>query len=274
MANTTSRKSTAPAKKAGSADQYFSRAVSKSLEVLELLQSSGKPMGLHQIALCIQLSKTSTFRLLRTLEASGCLVTAGAGEYQLAVGIHSVVPTLWLARLLRVAGARMQELTHNLGETVSLAALFDNRMEVVAVIESPQVIRMSNVVGHILPPNSSSLGKVITAFQTDELRKKLLQSYGFYRFTEHTITDQLKLQEELARVREQQFATDREESVPHGICFGVPIFNAGKEVKVALSTSFPKARVRDKEHEKAIVSALRAASDQISKALYFPSEAE
>jgi DNA-binding IclR family transcriptional regulator len=274
MANTTSRRPTAQLKKAGSGDQYFSRAVSKSLEVLELLQSSGNAMGLHQIALCIQLSKTSTFRLLRTLEASGCLVATGAGEYQLAVGIHSVVPTLWLARLLRVAVARMQELTHHLDETVSLAALFDNRMEVVAVIESPQVIRMSNVVGHILPPNSSSLGKVITAFQTDELRKKLLQSYGLYRFTEQTITDQMKLQEEFARVREEGFATDREESVPHGICFGVPIFNAGREVKVALSTSFPKARVRDEAHEQAIVAALRATSEQISKALYFSAEAE
>ena len=190
------------------------------------------------------------------------------------MGIHSVVPTLWLARLLRVAHDRMQELNRNLGETVSLAALFDNRMEVVAVIESPQAIRMSNVVGHILPPNSSSLGKVITAFQSDALREKLLQSYGSYRFTKHTITDRMDLQEEYARVRKASFATDREECVPDGICFGVPIFNTRHEVKVALSTSFPKARVRDAEHEKAIVSALRSASEQISAELYLSPDAK
>ena len=34
----------------------------------------------------------------------------------------------------------MQELNTQLRETISLAALFDNRVEVVAVIESPQII--------------------------------------------------------------------------------------------------------------------------------------
>ncbi len=228
-------------------------------------------MALHQVAQCIQLSKTSTFRLLRTLEASGCLLATGYGEYQLAAGIHSVVPTLWLARLLRVAQSPMQELSHSLGETVSLAALFDNRMEVIAVIESTQVIRMSNLVGHILPPNSSSMGKVIAAFQTDAIREKLLQSCGLYRFTERSITDRLELQKEYARVRKEKFATDREESVPDGICFGVPVFNAAGEVKAALSSSFPKVRVRDAEHEKAIVNALRQTSKLISSDLYFSS---
>jgi DNA-binding IclR family transcriptional regulator len=261
---TATRKSVESAKKSSGGSQYLSRAVSKSLKVLELLQSARSPMGLQEIARHIQLSKTSTFRLLRTLEAAGCLVSVGSGEYRLAPGIHSVVPTLWLARLLRVASLRMQELNNYLRETVSLAALFDNRVEVVAVIESPQIIRMSNVVGHILPPNASSLGKVIAAFQSQEQREKLLRSYGFWHFTEHSITDPAKIQEEFSRVLADKFATDREESVLDGICFGVPVFNASGEVNVALSSSAPKMRVRDQEHEKAIVAALRATAENIS----------
>jgi len=262
--DTATRKSVESAKKSSGGSQYLSRAVSKSLKVLELLQSARSPMGLQEIARRIQLSKTSTFRLLRTLEAAGCLVSVGSGEYRLAPGIHSVVPTLWLARLLRVATVRMQELNNQLRETVSLAALFDNRVEVVAVIESPQIIRMSNVVGHILPPNASSLGKVIAAFQSHEQREKLLRSYGFWHFTEHSITDPAKIQDEFTRVLADKFATDREESVPDGICFGVPVFNSSGEVNVALSASVPKMRVRDREHEKAIVAALRATAENIS----------
>jgi DNA-binding IclR family transcriptional regulator len=262
--DTATRKSVESAKKSSGGSQYLSRAVSKSLKVLELLQSARSPMGLQEIARRIQLSKTSTFRLLRTLEAAGCLVSVGSGEYRLAPGIHSVVPTLWLARLLRVATVRMQELNNQLRETVSLAALFDNRVEVVAVIESPQIIKMSNVVGHILPPNASSLGKVIAAFQSHEQREKLLRSYGFWHFTEHSITDPAKIQEEFSRVHADKFATDREESVPDGICFGVPVFNSSGEVNVALSASVPKMRVRDREHEKAIVAALRATAENIS----------
>jgi DNA-binding IclR family transcriptional regulator len=261
---TAPRKSIDSEKTGGGRNQYLSRAVSKSLKVLELLQSARSSMGLKEIARRIQLSKTSTFRLLRTLEAAGCLVPVGAGEYRLAPGIYSVVPTLWLARLLRVATVRMHELNATLRETVSLAALFDNRAEVVAVIESPQIIRMSNVVGHILPPNASSLGKVIAAFQTEEQREKLLRSYGCWRFTEQSITDPAQLQEEFRRIRAEKFAADREETVPDGICFGVPVFNPAGEVNVALSSSLPKMRVRDRDHERAIVAALRATADKIS----------
>jgi DNA-binding IclR family transcriptional regulator len=263
-ADTAVRKSTDSAKKSSGGSQYLSRAVSKSLKVLELLQSARSPMGLQEIARRIQLSKTSTFRLLRTLEAAGCLVCVGSGVYGLAPGIYSVVPTLWLARLLRCASMRMRELSNQLRETISLAALFDNRVEVVAVVESPQIIRMSNVVGHILPPNASSLGKVITAFQSQEQREKLLRSYGFWRFTEHSIIDPVKLQEEFSRVLAEKFATDREESVADGICFGVPIFSATGEVNVALSASVPKMRVRDQAHEKAIIAALRTTTEHIS----------
>ncbi len=65
-------------------------------------------------------------------------------------------------------------------------------------------------------------------------------------------------------MRADKFATDREECVPDGICFGVPVFNAAGEVNVALSSSLPKMRVRDQDHEKAIVAALRATADKIS----------
>src|SRR5581483_11553207 len=72
----------------------------------------------------------------------------GLQQVHLAPGIHSVVPSLSVAKLLHVASPRLREFSHTLGETVSLAALFDKRMEVIAVNESPRMIRVTNVVGH------------------------------------------------------------------------------------------------------------------------------
>ncbi len=146
-------------------DKYFSRAVSKALEALEFLQNEANSMSMNEIAQRLQLTKTSAFRLLKTLEATGYVAQDARGQYKLALGIHAVTPTQWLNKLVRIAVPHMQALTLETTETVSLAALFENRIEVVAVIESPHVIRMSNVVGHILPPNASSLGKAIIAFQ-------------------------------------------------------------------------------------------------------------
>jgi DNA-binding IclR family transcriptional regulator len=245
-------------------DQYFSRAVAKALEILQILQPGNGPMALNEVARRIQLSKASTFRLLRTLEAAGCLTASVLGKYALAPGVTSVVSTQTVARLLRAGIPMMQQLSRQFRETTSLAALFENRIEVIAVVESPQPLRMSNIVGHILPPNASSLGKAITAFQNEERREKLLRSYGIYRFTEMTITNRTDLDQEFARVRELGFATDLEESVCDGHCFGVPIFGAGGEVGAAISVSSPKARVLDAEHQRAILTALRATADQIA----------
>jgi IclR family acetate operon transcriptional repressor len=256
-----------PVQKPAEGGQYFSRAVSKALETLELLQLRQLPMTLSEIAGQVQLSKASVFRLLRTLEALGYVATSGWGKYALAPGVHSLVSMQWLARLLRTATLPLQALTRSLHETASVAALFDNRIEVIAVVESPQPVRMSNVVGHIVPPNSSSLGKAITAFQTEERREKLLRSNGIYRFTDHTIVDRGELFREWERVRAQKFATDREESVYDGVCFGVPIFGESGEVNAAISVSLPKARLRQGDHPAAIIEALAAAAAQIATEL-------
>src|SRR5579875_2050717 len=229
--------------------KYYSRAVGKALEILELMQMREYPMTLNEIARQIRLSKTSTFRLLYTLQVSGWLGTDANGSYRLVPEVRSTVPTQFLVRLLRVATPKLKDLSANLRETVSLAALFENRVEVVAVFESPEVIRMSNVVGHIVPPNASSLGKAIVAFQTPERREKLLRSMGVYRFTNHTITDPTELAHEFERIRMQKFAVDREESVKDGCCFGVPIIGESEEVLAAISVSIPKVRLRDEKQE-------------------------
>ncbi len=221
-------------------------------------------MALNEVAQRLQLSKTSTFRLLRTLEASGCLAASEWGKYTLAPGVHAIVSTQTVARLLRAAVPRLQHLSRQLRETTSLAALFDNRTEVIAVVESPQPIRMSNIVGHILPPNASSLGKAITAFQSEERREKLLRSYGIYRFTDHTIADRTQLDQEFARIRQQKFATDLEESVSDGHCFAVPIFGSAGNVCAAVSVSLPKARVLDADHRQSILAALQDTADRIA----------
>lgn len=252
--------------KNGAPDQYFSRAVGKALDILQLLQVQDGALGLSEITRRIGLTKASAFRLLRTLENAGYIAADANGTYSFLGEFRSTVPSQLPTRLVKVATPIMVNLSREIRETVSLAFLFDNRSEVVSVVESTEIIRMTNVVGHILPPNASSLGKVVTAFQPVERREKLLRSFGIYRFTEHTITDRALLNEEYASVCGRGFAVDREETVLGGNCFGVPIF-AGPEGDVvgAVSSSVPKLRLSDREGR--IIEALTKVAQSISAAL-------
>ena len=154
----------------------------------------------------------------------------------------------------------MRALSREFGETITLAMHFDNRIEVVATLDSPHLIRMANTVGRILPPHASSLGKAITAHLPDDVVERLRRSYGTHRFTEYTITDEVALKQEYERVRTQGYWTDAEESVLEGCCFGAPIIGPDGVVIAAISLSMPKMRLRDKAMQKQVVAAVRRAA--------------
>lgn len=264
-----STRSKAERKLAGTGEErYLSRAVSKALEILDILGREAGGQTMNGLAARLSLSKTSTFRLLRTLEATGHARLDGRGVYTLAPEKNAGAHGSWVDTLVEIATPHLRALSHELAETASLAAHYENRVEVVAVIESAQDVRMSNVVGHIVPPNASSLGKVIAAFQQVDAQEKLLRSFKIYRFTEQTITDRKSLLREYAQVREQGFAVDREECAVGGVCFSVPVLAADGRAPAAISVSLPKSRLGTVDQEVAIIAALRITATEIAAALH------
>jgi IclR family acetate operon transcriptional repressor len=248
-------------------DKYFSKIVGKALDALDLVRASPGPLSLNELTLRIGLAKTSLFRILHTLEVAGYLEREPDGRYRAPASLRPLASGSLQQALVDAAVPRMKELNREFRETVSLAMRFENHIEVVATIESPQLIRMGNTVGRILPPHASSLGKAIAAFQDDDRRESLLHSYGLHRFTPHTIVEERDLKHELERIRKQGFSLDAEESVLGGSCFGAPIRGADGTVVGAISLSMPTMRLSSEKHRQAILAAIRRAADEASNEL-------
>jgi IclR family acetate operon transcriptional repressor len=170
--------------------------------------------------------------------------------------------------MLRRALEPLQKLSLMYRETVSLAALFENHIEVIAVVESPQLIRMGNTTGQIIPPHASSLGKAIAAFQSADTRDKLIRSYGTWSFTPNTITDQIALREELERVRAQGYAEDRGETVLGGHCFGAPLLARSGFAIGAVSLSMPEMRLTEEEQIRSIIREVKQTATTIQSTLH------
>jgi DNA-binding IclR family transcriptional regulator len=247
--------------------RYFSRGVGRALEIIELLTRTTGPLGLNEVASRMNMTKSSAFRLLRTLEALDYVTQTGDGRYLILPENRATVPSRIANSLVRVARDVMRRLNMEFQETVSLAVLFTNHIEVVEVFESPLLIRMANTVGKIIPPHASSMGKAITALQNDETRKKLLQSYGFLRFTPNTITDELALRENFELIRKQGHAFDAEESTPDGCCYAVPVVIEPYGAIAALSLSMPKSRLPQGARAEKMVDTLIEAAHQIARDL-------
>lgn len=245
-----------------SPDQYFSRALEKGLQALQALNQSPQGMTLTAAAQVLGLTKASAFRILRTLEALGYAEKSEDGRYLITGIAKSQVPSRSIQAMLQHGSELLRNLSLEFRETASMAALFENHIEVILVVESPQLIRMGNTIGRILPPHASSLGKAITAFQERDNCQRLLRSYGTSPFTEGTIRDELALQKEFERIRSAGHAEDWEESTPGGVCFAAPILRPDRVAIGAISLSMPKMRLEGDEHRKRIVrTVLQTATD-------------
>ncbi len=251
-------------------DKYFSKVIGKALDVFAILRSSAQPLSLNELTLRLKLAKSSVFRILHTLEVSEYVERDTAGRYSVPADLQAWAPGQVRAALVEAALPALKQLSREFGETVSLAMRFDNRVEVIATVESPRLIRMGNTVGRILPPHASSLGKAIAACQPEDVRDRLVRSYGIHRFTEHTVTDDVELKREFEVVRSRGYSTDDEESVLEGLCFGVPILDAHGDAIAALSVSSPKMRMRDAQLQKRLVTALRRAAEAVARILAPP----
>ncbi len=225
---------------------------------LECIRRSPQPLSLMEVSAVLKLTKTSAFRLLYTLETLHYLCKTSDGRYFAPATDH---------QLLRAGAEPLERLSMEFGETSSMAALKENHCEVIAVFESSQLMRMGNTTGRILPPNASSLGKAITAFQPPEVTEKLVRSYGLHAFTPHTFTDEIALRDELAQVRDQGFAEDIEETITGGRCFAAPILSSTGHAIGAVSLSMPLIRFRGEEQRQTIVATVRDAAKTIQARL-------
>jgi IclR family acetate operon transcriptional repressor len=225
---------------------------------LDSIRQSAEPLSLMEISGVLGLTKASAFRLVHTLESLGYLAKSADGRY-------FAPPKSNLHELVRLGSDVLERLGMEFCETVSMAALFENHLEVLAVFESSQLIRMSNTPGRILPPNASSLGKAITAFQPPAITEKLVRSYGTHSFTPNTIVDEIALRDEFARVRAKGFAEDIEESVMGGRCFAAPVLRQSGHAVGAISLSMPLVRYRGEDQRRQILTAIREAALAIEK---------
>ena len=245
--------------------KYYLRAIGKALEVLTIVKSSPRPLSFNDLVRKVKLVKSSLFRIVYTLEAEGYLRRVEGGLYEIPPDIGPLVDRQLTQKLAHAAAPWMAQLSREFRETISLGVLMTNHVEVIAAVESLELMRMSSVVGRILPPHASSLGKSITAFQPEPLREKLVRNYGLSRFTPATITDEVQLREEFSRIRAAGYSPDLEETTIGGCCFGAPIWIRGDSVLGGISVSLPKIRLAERQPD--LIRGVQAAAKAIGAAL-------
>jgi DNA-binding IclR family transcriptional regulator len=243
------------------------QTIEKASEVLALFDREHPEWGVREVAEALGVAKSSAHDLLTSLEQVGLLGKNDEGRYRLGWRLVTLSETLLATtELRREARPIMEELAEQYRETIHLAVLDDTKVVYVDKLEGKQAVRVElTSLGTRLYAHCSALGKVLLAYQPEENVKRIIKAEGLPRFTANTITDANELEQTLAKVRRQGYATDQEEILPDLCCIGAPIYNHTGQVIAAISMSIPAYRFQRSQVEfrKAVMRTGKTISERL-----------
>lgn len=238
-------------------------SVTKALSLLDAFRRLGPVAGVSDLARVTGLPKSTAFRLLNQLVASGFLNRSGT-DYRLDQHIFELgncVPICAPGDLRSIAAPFLSELFPISRTVVHLAVLDRTDVLYVDKIQGSSAARVPTVVGGRIPASCSALGKAMLPFGHKQVVEQILQA-GLTRRTRYSIAAPGLFLAELQQIRQHGVAFDREEAALGLTCVAAPILWAGRAI-AAISTSGATGRF----DPAALASRVKAAANEIS-ALY------
>jgi IclR family transcriptional regulator, acetate operon repressor len=215
-------------------------AVDRSADLLVRVLESEQPVALTDLASATGIPKSTASRLLSALERRGLIEQDGErGRLRPGPAILRVAERGMLERnVVELARPSLDALAQASGETINLAVPARAGVEHVAQVDSRHFLGTGQWLGRSVDYHCTAVGKVFLAFGRARLDGLVLR-----RHAPATITDPLRLQSELDRVRRTGIATAIDELEPGLAAMAAPVRGAGGDVVAALSITGPTLRM-------------------------------
>lgn len=217
-------------------------SVGKALHLLDSFRNAGPTLGVTELARRAGVPKSTAFRLLAYLEQGGYVERAGT-NYRLAWRLFELGNRVQHCRprgLRDIAVPHMSDLHARTNHTVHLAVLEGCDIIYLEKIHGKASVRTPTNVGGRVPAACTGLGKSMLALSDRQVVQRVLQ-HGLTRRTPYSIIDPHRLTAELAAVRANGVAIDREEAALGLSCVAAPITVKGRVIG-AVSLSLPSNR--------------------------------
>ncbi len=242
----------------------------QAMSVLRLFSRDRPELGVVETADLLDRPRSSVSRWLRDMADAGFLVRDPAsGRYRLSMELAALGE---LSRrstsLQKVARPVLEALVRDTGETSNLVILEGEFGVNVEVVQSPRPVKHVGVLGRRLPLHATAAGKVLLAGRPDEEIAAILAG-ELPRLTGFTFCDRARLEEIVARVRVEGFATAWRELEEDLAAASAPVRDHTGEVVAAVTTSVPVSRI-SREALPELARRVRVAADEVSRGLGAP----
>ncbi|MFB8275436.1 IclR family transcriptional regulator [Nocardia colli] len=245
------------------------QSVDRALLVLEIIAKLGQA-GVTEIAAELGVHKSTVSRLITVLESRGYVEQlSDRGKYRLGFSIVRLAgSTSAQVDLVGQSQGACNALAAETGETTNIAVLDGNRIINIVEAAGTGSIALRSWVGQSCPAHATSSGKVLlSGLEPAALRKQVgpkLES-----FTENTLTKVADLAAQLVEVRENGWASVREELEIGLNAVAAPVFDSNGVIVAALSVSGPAYRLSPDRFAPTAALAIASAAEISHRLGYF-----
>jgi DNA-binding IclR family transcriptional regulator len=240
------------------------RSLERGLAVLELLAAAGAPLQLAETARRLGLHRSTAHHLMQTLVALGWLRQDETTRcYALSARPYQLTGRKWsVAKIGELAQPLLERLTHEVGESTSVAAWNAGVVTIAAKHEHDGPVRVVQDIGGERPIYCTAVGKAIAGWLAAAEVRAALKRQPMVALTSKTITTAAAFEQELRRIRNVGYAIDDEEQFEGLRCIAMPVFSHTGEVAGSMCVLGPKHRLT---HQK--LAAVRAPLAQMARHL-------
>jgi len=242
------------------------QSVDRAASILELLGRLGTA-GVSEVALELDVHKSTAFRLLGALEARGLVEqSVSRGKYELGIGVLRLANAVYhRLSIVQQARASLERLADDQGETVNLAVQRSGWAVNLDQAMGPSPLASHDWIGNLTPLHATASGKVFLAALTADERTALVGPGPLPRFTDATVVDRDRLDAELTQVATSGVASTRGELEDGLNAAAVPVRDHLGSVVASISVAGPAFRF-DPSDER-VVADLRRAGATVSERL-------
>jgi IclR family transcriptional regulator, pca regulon regulatory protein len=252
--------------------RYNIDAVARGLEILALFTTERPSMTLTEIVAATQLTKSTAFRMVSTLESLGYLERdPETRHYRPGLKVLQLgFTTLNSLDVAQIGQPYLKSLSDACGETTNMAIREGAEIVYVARNATRQIIGVNVQRGSRAPAYCTSMGKAQLIDLSGKELFDLLGEGPYAKMTSNTILYLEDLVWELEKIRQQGYAINDEELAIGLRSVAAPIRDTRGKMAAAINISVPGSRITRHEMEEQLAPKVVDTARLISSSLGAP----
>jgi DNA-binding IclR family transcriptional regulator len=227
--------------------KYWVPALEKAHAITQLIAEEPGRLKLTDLCKRLDISKSSMFSLLQTMEALNWITRNAADAYTLSM-YYGLMGNSYFKQYDLIDAFRKEAPSFMtlINESIQLARLEGTDVFYLSKEAAPSPVQMVSGPGTRFPAHATGLGKMLlSALEKVDLDLYYLDALpSMTPFTLKTKKDLLK---QLATIKDQGYALDLQEGVMGFNCIAAPVYHPNGQMIAAISFSIPLHNWEEKQ---------------------------